>query len=144
MSEPKTLLPTKPLLAETAAVTRMCASWASVSSTSDPTLFRVTMCCVGTSTPGGYFHGMVAKAGELNLARTVWGLRHAAAPNPNRPAVRAGGSAFVTILELIPSLASGMNAWFRRLCRRHCRISAESYSRDRSPVGLPRSGSDPR
>ena len=29
------------------------------------------------STPGGYFHGMVAKAkaGELNLARTVWGLR---------------------------------------------------------------------
>jgi replication initiation protein RepC len=31
------------------------------------------------STPGGYFHGMVmkAKAGELNLARTVWGLRQA-------------------------------------------------------------------
>ena len=29
------------------------------------------------SSPGGYFHGMVAKAkaGELNLARTVWGLR---------------------------------------------------------------------
>ena len=29
------------------------------------------------STPGGYFHGMVAKAkaGELNLARTIWGLR---------------------------------------------------------------------
>jgi replication initiation protein RepC len=29
------------------------------------------------STPGGYFNGMVAKAkaGELNLARTVWGLR---------------------------------------------------------------------
>ena len=27
--------------------------------------------------PGGYFHGMVAKAkaGELDLARTVWGLR---------------------------------------------------------------------
>ena len=27
--------------------------------------------------PGGYFHGMVAKAkaGELNLARTIWGLR---------------------------------------------------------------------
>jgi replication initiation protein RepC len=45
------------------------------------------------STPGGYFHGMVAKAkaGELNLARTVWGLRHAAAPKPNRPAGRAGG-----------------------------------------------------
>jgi replication initiation protein RepC len=32
------------------------------------------------STPGGYFHGMVAKAkiGELNLARTIWGLRQAA------------------------------------------------------------------
>jgi hypothetical protein len=27
------------------------------------------------SSPGGYFHGMVAKAkaGELNLARTIWG-----------------------------------------------------------------------
>ena len=32
-----------------------------------------------TSSPGGYFHGMVnkAKAGELNLSRTVWGLRSA-------------------------------------------------------------------
>jgi len=30
-----------------------------------------------TASPGGYFHGMVvkAKAGELNLSRTVWGLR---------------------------------------------------------------------
>jgi replication initiation protein RepC len=29
------------------------------------------------SSPGGYFHGMVAKAkaGKLNLARTIWGLR---------------------------------------------------------------------
>jgi replication initiation protein RepC len=29
------------------------------------------------SSPGGYFHGMVTKAktGELNLARTIWGLR---------------------------------------------------------------------
>jgi replication initiation protein RepC len=29
------------------------------------------------SSPGGYFHGMVAKAkaGELNLGRTIWGLR---------------------------------------------------------------------
>jgi replication initiation protein RepC len=29
------------------------------------------------SSQGGYFHGMVvkAKAGELNLARTIWGLR---------------------------------------------------------------------
>jgi replication initiation protein RepC len=33
------------------------------------------------STPGGYFHGMVAKAkaGELNLARTLWGLRQTTA-----------------------------------------------------------------
>jgi replication initiation protein RepC len=32
------------------------------------------------SSPGGYFHGMVAKAkaGELNLARTIWGLRNRA------------------------------------------------------------------
>jgi replication initiation protein RepC len=29
------------------------------------------------TSPGGYFHGMVAKAqaGQLNLARTIWGLR---------------------------------------------------------------------
>jgi replication initiation protein RepC len=29
------------------------------------------------SSPGGYFHGMVAKAkaGELTLGRTIWGLR---------------------------------------------------------------------
>ena len=29
------------------------------------------------SSPGGYFYGMVvkAKAGELNLARTIWGMR---------------------------------------------------------------------
>jgi replication initiation protein RepC len=29
------------------------------------------------TSPGGYFHGMVmkAKAGELNLVRTIWGLR---------------------------------------------------------------------
>jgi len=29
--------------------------------------------------PGGYFHGMVskAKAGELHLARTIWGMRGA-------------------------------------------------------------------
>jgi len=34
------------------------------------------------TTPGGYFHGMVAKAkaGELHLERTVWALRRAAAP----------------------------------------------------------------
>jgi replication initiation protein RepC len=45
------------------------------------------------SSPGGYFHGMVARAktGELNLARTIWGLRQAGAPKPNRTAGRAGG-----------------------------------------------------
>ena len=44
------------------------------------------------STPGGYFHGMVtkAKAGELNLARTVWGLRQAAAkPRRGSPPPRS-------------------------------------------------------
>ena len=32
-----------------------------------------------TASPGGYFHGMVAKAraGELHLERTVWALRRA-------------------------------------------------------------------
>jgi replication initiation protein RepC len=38
------------------------------------------------STPGGYFHGMVAKAksGQLNLARTIWGLRQAATAKSGR------------------------------------------------------------
>jgi replication initiation protein RepC len=31
------------------------------------------------TSPGGYSHGMVAKAGELNLVRTIWGLRQAKA-----------------------------------------------------------------
>jgi replication initiation protein RepC len=44
------------------------------------------------STPGGYFHGIVAKAkaGELNLARTVWGLRQAAASKPSCGSSRPG------------------------------------------------------
>jgi replication initiation protein RepC len=43
-------------------------------STKDPEHF--------TSSPGGYFHGMVAKhiAGELHLERTVWALRRAIEP----------------------------------------------------------------
>jgi replication initiation protein RepC len=43
-------------------------------STKDPEHF--------TSSPGGYFHGMVAKhvAGELNLDRTLWALRRAIDP----------------------------------------------------------------
>ena len=46
------------------------------------------------TTPGGYFHGMVAKAkaGELNLERTVWGLRRAATPKSGHEAGRAGAS----------------------------------------------------
>jgi replication initiation protein RepC len=43
-------------------------------STKDPAHFRTTV--------GGYFHGMVtkAKAGELNLDRTLWGMRKANEP----------------------------------------------------------------
>ena len=46
-----------------------------------------------TGTPGGYFHGMVAKAkaGELHLERTVWALRRASEPE-HRRAGRARGS----------------------------------------------------
>jgi Replication protein C C-terminal region/Potassium-transporting ATPase A subunit len=42
-----------------------------VVSAKPPTHFR--------GSPGGYFHGMVskAKAGELHLARTIWGMRGA-------------------------------------------------------------------
>ena len=48
-----------------------------VVSTEDPAHFRTT--------PGGYFHGMVAKAkvGELNLDRTLWAMRRAAEPKPH-------------------------------------------------------------
>jgi replication initiation protein RepC len=44
-----------------------------------------------TTSPGGYFHGMVAKAraGELHLERTVWALRRAI--EPGRHASRGGG-----------------------------------------------------
>jgi replication initiation protein RepC len=42
------------------------------------------------TTAGGYFHGMVtkAKAGELNLGRTVWGLRSAGNGGRTRPEKR--------------------------------------------------------
>jgi replication initiation protein RepC len=45
-------------------------------STKDPAHFRTTA--------GGYFHGMVtkAKAGHLNLDRTLWGMRKANEPRP--------------------------------------------------------------
>jgi replication initiation protein RepC len=52
-------------------------------STKEPEHFRTS--------PGGYFHGMVAKAiaGELHLERTVWALRRAS--EPERHAGRGGG-----------------------------------------------------
>ena len=45
-------------------------------STKDPAHFRTT--------PGGYFHGMVtkARAGHLNLGRTLLGMRRANEPRP--------------------------------------------------------------
>ena len=45
-------------------------------STKDKAHFRTS--------PGGYFHGMVvkAKAGQLNLDRTLWGMRKANEPRP--------------------------------------------------------------
>jgi hypothetical protein len=50
-------------------------------STKDPAHFRTSA--------GGYFHGMVtkAKAGHLNLDRTLWGMRKA---NEPRQAARTG------------------------------------------------------
>jgi replication initiation protein RepC len=49
----------------------------------DPAHFRTSA--------GGYFHGMVtkAKAGHLNLDRTLWGMRKA---NEPRPPGKAGGA----------------------------------------------------
>jgi replication initiation protein RepC len=55
-------------------------------STKDPAHFRTTA--------GGYFHGMVmkAKAGHLNLDRTLWGMRRADEPRPPaRTGTDAGG-----------------------------------------------------
>jgi replication initiation protein RepC len=47
-------------------------------STKEPEHFRTS--------PGGYFHGMVAKAraGELHLERTVWAMRRASQPDGQR------------------------------------------------------------
>ncbi len=56
-------------------------------------LAAVTLAIVSTrqadyfkTSPGGYFHGMVAKhiAGELHLERTVWALRRTVSPNVSR------------------------------------------------------------
>ena len=57
-----------------------------VVSTKDPAHFRTTA--------GGYFHGMVAKAkaGALNLDRTLWAMRRATEPKPrSQPATGGGG-----------------------------------------------------
>lgn len=53
-------------------------------STKDPEHFRTTA--------GGYFHGMVtkAKAGQLNLDRTLWAMRRAGEPRPSH-GPRSGG-----------------------------------------------------
>jgi replication initiation protein RepC len=60
----------------------MAAVALAIVSTKDPGHFQTT--------PGGYFHGMVAKAkaGELRLERTVWALRRAAEPERSRRANR--------------------------------------------------------
>jgi replication initiation protein RepC len=54
-------------------------------STKDPAHFRTTA--------GGYFHGMVikAKAGELNLDRTLWGMRRANDPGPRTKSANGTG-----------------------------------------------------
>ena len=46
-----------------------------------------------TASPGGYFHGMVAKAkaGELHLDRTVWALRRASGLEHGRRGRGGGG-----------------------------------------------------
>lgn len=62
----------------------MAAIAVAIVSTKDPEHFRTTS--------GGYFHGMVAKAraGELNLDRTIWALRRAAEAKPPREPGRGG------------------------------------------------------
>jgi replication initiation protein RepC len=52
-------------------------------STKDPAHFRTS--------PGGYFHGMVtkAKAGQLNLDRTLWGMRRANEPRATGKGARS-------------------------------------------------------
>jgi hypothetical protein len=62
-----------------------------VVSTKDPAHFRTT--------PGGYFHGMVAKAkaGELNLDRTLWAVNPIPATPPPLRSVPASGKSGRTI-----------------------------------------------
>ena len=64
------------------------------------------------STPGGYFHGMVAKAkaGELNLARTVWGLRQAVAPKPRREPAGRPKAVVRPVRRALPGAARDVHA----------------------------------
>jgi Replication protein C C-terminal region len=77
----------KPLWGEAClAMGRVQAAIAlAVVSTKDPAHFRTTA--------GGYFHGMVAKAkaGELNLDRTLWAMWRAAEPTPRPKTARERG-----------------------------------------------------
>jgi replication initiation protein RepC len=47
------------------------------------------------TSPGGYFHGMIAKAraGELHLERTIWAMRRASQPDRYQGGSRAGDPA---------------------------------------------------
>lgn len=47
------------------------------------------------TSPGGYFHGMIAKAraGELHLERTIWAMRRASQPERYQSGSRAGDPA---------------------------------------------------
>ena len=78
---------TKPLWGEAClAMGREQAAIAlTVVSTKDPTHFRTTA--------GGYFQGMVAKAkaGALNLDRTLWAMRRANEPKPHSQRAPGGG-----------------------------------------------------
>ena len=67
------------------AIREQAAIALAVVSTKDPAHFRTT--------PGGYFHGMVAKAkaGALNLDRTLWAMRRTAEPKPPPKTPREGG-----------------------------------------------------
>ena len=77
----------KPLWGDAcAAMGRELAAVAlAIVSTKDPEHFRTT--------PGGYFHGMVAKAkaGELHLERSVWAMRRAANGQADPNLFRGGG-----------------------------------------------------
>jgi len=77
----------KPLWGEAClAMGRELAALAlAIVSTKEPEHFK--------SSPGGYFHGMVAKhiAGELHLERTIWALRRAKDPDPYAEKSRRSG-----------------------------------------------------